>query len=301
MTAGRSGDLPGLIVIGASAGGVQALRSVVERLPADLPASVLIVLHLAPDGSSALAGILGNAGKLPTTSASHGAIIEPGHVYVAPPDHHLLVDEARMLLSDRPPESGHRPGVDALFRSAARTRGSSVVGVVLSGALDDGTAGLVEIKAHGGVAIVQDPEEAAYRGMPDSALANVQVDHVLPAAEIGEQLGRILGMPRAGSGKTLSLPISQLDQTCREGSAPASGAPDEEIQVALWLAVRTLEEKAGLNRRMAAAARLRGTAELARRYEETLEETAAAALVLRRWLTSAAPPAQGGRGGREQE
>lgn len=281
---------------------MQALRSVVERLPADLAASVLIVLHMAPDGSSALAGILGAVGRLPTTSATHGAITEPGHVYVAPPGHHLLVDETRMLLSAGPPESGHRPGIDALFRSAARTRGSSVVGVVLSGALDDGTAGLVEIKAHGGLAIVQDPEEAAYRGMPDSALTNVQVDHVLPAAEIGQQLGRILSMPRAESGKTSALPISQQDQTCREGSDSASGAPDEEIQVALWLAVRTLEEKAGLNRRMAAAARLRGTTELSRRYEEAVGETAAAALVLRRWLTSAPTPPMPREGaGHEQD
>jgi two-component system chemotaxis response regulator CheB len=268
-----------LVVIGASAGGVEALRTVVAGLPVDFAASVLIVLHLPPHGSSALADILGAAGRLPTAPATHGAITEPGHVYVAPPNHHLLVDETRMLLSDEPPESGHRPGVDALFRSAARARGSAVVGVVLSGALDDGTAGLVEIKAHGGLAIVQDPEEAGYRGMPDSALDNVRVDEVLPAAAIGERLARLLvetpGLPAAGKGKASRLSTSQQDQIRPGESGLPAGAPDDEIQGAVWTAVRTLEEKA--------------------------HETATAAKVLRRWLTSASPrpPAQGEGDGRE--
>ena len=158
------GTLRDLVVIGASAGGVEALRSLVSGLPADLPAGVLIVLHLPPGGTSALAGILGAACPLPTTVAEHGAEIEPGHVYVAPPDHHLLVDGRHMRLSAEPPENGHRPAVDALFRSAAGSRGQAVAGIVLSGALDDGTAGLVAIRLAGGLTIVQRPDEAAYRG-----------------------------------------------------------------------------------------------------------------------------------------
>ncbi|HEY0692143.1 MAG TPA: chemotaxis protein CheB [Kribbella sp.] len=184
-----------LVVVGASAGGVEALRSLVAQLPADLPAGVLVVLHLPAGGTSALAGILDRAGPLPARSAQHGEPIEHGHLYVAPPDHHLLVDGDCCVLSSGATENGHRPAVNALFRSAALARGPLVAGIVLSGVLDDGTAGLVAIKSHGGLAIVQDLDDAAYRGMPETALANVRADHVLPAAEIGAQLGQILGTP----------------------------------------------------------------------------------------------------------
>ncbi|GAB3564381.1 chemotaxis protein CheB [Amycolatopsis endophytica] len=174
-----------LIVVGASAGGVEALREFAAGLPADLPAAVLVVLHLPPGGASALPAILDRAGPLHALSARDGEPLRRAHLYTAVPDHHLLVHDGRIVLSRGPTENGYRPAVDALFRSAAVDRGPRVIGVVLSGALDDGTAGLAAIKARGGVAVAQDPHEAIYRAMPDNALARVAVDHVLPSGKIG--------------------------------------------------------------------------------------------------------------------
>ncbi|MGC4940490.1 chemotaxis protein CheB [Kribbella sp. DT2] len=189
------GTFRDLVVIGASAGGVEALRELVKQLPVDLQAGVLVVLHVPAGGTSVLGSILDAAGPLPAEPAQHGAPIEHGHLYVGSPDHHLLVEGDCVVLSDAPTESGHRPAINALFRSAALARGPLVAGVVLSGVLDDGAAGLAMIKASGGLAIVQDPDDAAYRGMPDSALAGLDADHVLPARAIGEQLAEILAVP----------------------------------------------------------------------------------------------------------
>ncbi len=274
-----------LVVVGASAGGVEALRSLVSGLPANLPAGVLVVLHLPPGGTSALAGILGATCVLPTTVAEHGAEIEPGHVYVAPPDHHLLVDDGCMLLSDEPPENGHRPAVDALFRSAARSRGPAVTGIVLSGALDDGTAGLVAIKARGGLTIVQRPDEAAYRGMPDSALSNVLVDHVLPAAAIGRRLAGILAGPSGSACPDCGKTVHSSDHEPGCAGPDQLELADQELRAALWIAVRTLDDKAALARRMAASADNRGNWGLARRYTQSAEETGKAAELLRSRLT----------------
>ncbi len=177
-----------VIVVGASAGGVEALTAMVGGLPADLGAAVLVVLHIPSGGSGALPAILRRAGSLPADTAVDGEDLRPGRIYVAPPDHHLMLLPERVVLSRGAPESGHRPAVDALFRSAAYAYGTRVVGVVLSGALDDGTAGLAAIVAHGGVAIVQDPEEALHSSMPLSAIEHVRVDHVVPAAQIGAVL-----------------------------------------------------------------------------------------------------------------
>ncbi|MEU4192428.1 chemotaxis protein CheB [Kribbella sp. NPDC026611] len=184
-------------MVGASAGGVEALRELVSGLPPDLPAAVLVVLHLPAGGTSALAEILDRAGALPVGTAAHGNRIELGHVYVAPPDSHLLVEGDWSALSRGPTENGHRPAVDALFRSAALARGPRVIGVVLSGVLDDGTAGLVAIKSRGGLAIVQDPADAQYAGMPESALRTVRADHVLAAREMGSQLDTLVRKPLA--------------------------------------------------------------------------------------------------------
>ena len=184
-----------LVVVGASAGGVEALRDLMAGLPAALPAAVLVVLHLPAGGTSALADILDRVGTLPVSTARHGDPIELGHVYVAPPDNHLLVQGDWSALSRGPTENGHRPAVDALFRSAALARGPRVIGVVLSGVLDDGTAGLVAIKSRGGLAVVQDPADAAYDGMPESALRTLRVDHVLAARDIGAQLDAAVRKP----------------------------------------------------------------------------------------------------------
>ncbi len=167
--AGASPDGVPLIVMGASAGGVGALSRVVGALPVDLGAAVLVVLHVASDGYSVLPQILERAGRLPAHHATDGEAIAPGVVYVAPPDHHLLVDDGDLRLDPGPMENMARPSIDRLFVSAAEARGAGVVGVVLSGMLDDGTAGLVAIAEHGGVGVVQDPDDADFPGMPAGA------------------------------------------------------------------------------------------------------------------------------------
>jgi two-component system chemotaxis response regulator CheB len=172
------------IAIGASAGGVEGLRRLVGGLPADLDAAVAVVLHLSPTSPSMLPQILGRAGPLPVSHAVDGESIEAAHIYVAPPDHHLVVDGKHFRLDRGPTENGVRPAVDVLFRSAAASFGPCAVGVVLSGSLDDGTAGLRAIKDKGGKALVQDPSDATHRDMPASAIAHVDVDGVATAAEL---------------------------------------------------------------------------------------------------------------------
>lgn len=195
-------EIPGrdIIVIGASAGGVQALCTVVEDLPPDLPAAVFVVLHIAPDGYSALPAILSRSGRLPASHPADGEVIRPGRIYVAPPDRHLAIKNSHIHLSRSASENGHRPAVDVLFRTAARWYGPRVAGVVLTGNLDDGTAGLAAIKKCGGVAVVQDPQDADYPSMPRSALANVEVDHIVPVARVGDLLDHLLHEPRPAGG-----------------------------------------------------------------------------------------------------
>jgi two-component system, chemotaxis family, protein-glutamate methylesterase/glutaminase len=173
-----------IIVMGASAGGLSAFNRIIKHLPEQLTAAVFIVWHLSPYSTSILPEILNRAGKLKARHPADGESIEHGKIYVAPPDHHLLLELDRIRLTKGPKENRFRPAVDPLFRSAAYAYGSRVVGVILSGALDDGTAGLWAIKDRGGIAIVQDPAEAEQPSMPRSALANVQVDHRLPISEI---------------------------------------------------------------------------------------------------------------------
>jgi two-component system, chemotaxis family, protein-glutamate methylesterase/glutaminase len=169
---------PRVVVIGASAGGVETLLRVVSGLPADLNASVCIVLHLAPGAASSLPAILQRRSRLPCRAAVDGEPLCAGQILVGPPDHHLTIEDGHVVLTVGPRENGHRPSIDALFRTAAAAQGGRVIGVVLSGTRDDGTAGLAVIKAAGGTALVQDPEEAIYPGMPASALAAVAVDMV---------------------------------------------------------------------------------------------------------------------------
>ncbi|MEV0676003.1 chemotaxis protein CheB [Actinosynnema sp. NPDC050436] len=180
-----------VIVVGASAGGVEALRQFVSGLPADLAATVLVVLHLPRGATSVLPAILRRSSPLPVSTAEHGEPLRHGRVYTACPDHHLLVTGDAVALSTGPTENGHRPAVDALFRSAARALGPRVIGVVLSGTLDDGAAGLATIVARGGAAVVQDPSDALYPGMPQSALREVGAEHVVPAAQMGEVLAKL--------------------------------------------------------------------------------------------------------------
>jgi two-component system chemotaxis response regulator CheB len=174
-----------IVVMGASAGGFEGYRRILADLPADLPAAVFVVLHMSANGPGLLAHVLGRHSKLPVREAEDGESIRPGRVYVARPDHHLLVEQNRMRVLRGPKQNRSRPAIDPLFRSAAVAYGPRVVGVVLSGNLDDGTAGLKAIKQRGGLSVVQDPHEAEFPAMPQSALNHVQVDHRLPIAAIG--------------------------------------------------------------------------------------------------------------------
>src|SRR4051812_16830079 len=183
-----------VVVIGASAGGVEALRQLVAGLPPELPAAVFVVLHVSPGGTSVLPQILARQTRMSVATATDGEAIQRGRIYVAPPDHHVLLDQGVVHLSRGPRENGLRPAVDPLFRSAARAYGPRVIGVVLSGALDDGADGLKMILEAGGAGVVQDPEEAPYPSMPRSALVH---DHprVARMADMAGVLCALLGEP----------------------------------------------------------------------------------------------------------
>ena len=181
-----------VVAIGASAGGVEALREVVAGLPAAFPASVLVVLHLPAYSHSVLPDILSRDGRLPAIHATNGGPLAAGHIFVAPPDHHLLLGDGRVLLTQAPAERAHRPAIDALFRSVAEVAGPAAVGVVLSGVLDDGAAGLAAIAARGGAAVVQDPADAAYDAMPRHALERTPSAVTAPAAGIAAILARLV-------------------------------------------------------------------------------------------------------------
>jgi len=331
-----------LVVVGASAGGVEALRDLVRDLPGDLPACMLVVLHLPSAAFSALPAILARCTDLAVGTAFDGAPLGNGRIYVAPPDRHLLVRDGHIALGRGPKENGNRPAIDPLFRSAARWHGPSTVGVVLSGTLDDGAAGLLAITERGGAAVVQDPGTASYDGMPSAALRavpeakvaggpdlsvlvatlcgeTVAVDppfpeHVLEMeAEIARLDERALEEPdRPGRPAAVTCPdcngaMFEIDDgnlvryRCRVGHA---WSPEtllfeqvEAAEAALWAAIRTLEEKAALHRKLAGRSQA-GRNMLGERYHE--EQAAAADEsagvlrdLLRRSLTGlepAAPP-----------
>lgn len=180
-----------IVVVGASAGGVEALIQLVGGLPANLPASLFVVMHMSPESRSMLPAILSRRGHLPASTAQDGEPIRWSHIYVAPPDYHVLIERGVVRLLRGPRENNHRPAVDPLFRSAALAYSNRVIGIVLSGTLDDGTSGLLSIKRRGGLAIVQNPEDAQFDGMPRSALETVNIDYCVPVSEIGPLLVRL--------------------------------------------------------------------------------------------------------------
>jgi two-component system, chemotaxis family, protein-glutamate methylesterase/glutaminase len=184
-----------ILALGASAGGLKALCRIAAGLPRDLQAAVFVCQHVAPDKPSLLPGILARCGTLPARHPTDGEKIENGQIYVAVPDHHLMVEEDVMRVVREPQESRFRPAVDVLFTSAALAHGPNVVGVVLSGNLDDGTAGLQAIKKGGGVAVVQDPEGAEHAAMPSHALHHVEVDHCVSIEDMPALLVRLLAVP----------------------------------------------------------------------------------------------------------
>jgi len=195
-----------LVVIGASAGGIEALRDFVNRLPADFPAPIAIVLHMSPQSPGILSGILTRSGKLPATNARSGERLNPGHVYIAPPDFHLLIEPGRLRLAKGPRENRFRPAIDPLFRSAAQVYGPRAIGVILSGNLDDGSAGLWTIKRMGGIAIVQDPNDALFPAMPENAIRHARVDHVVPLRDIPALLVGLTSAPAVEPATPITAP-----------------------------------------------------------------------------------------------
>jgi two-component system chemotaxis response regulator CheB len=262
-----------VIVVGASAGGLEALCALVEGLPADLPAAVLVVLHLAPSSPDILPHILSRSGPIPAHTAVDGEPISPGRIYVAPPDQHMQVIDDRIRLSRGSSENGHRPAIDPLFRSAARAFGPRVVGVVLSGSQDDGASGLAAIAAGGGVWVVQEPGDALHPSMPRAALEHVAGGHITAAGQMGGLLTRITAQPRPDS--TDRPPGAWVDQRRARHAWLPPRLPEAEASVlegALWIALRALEDRAALHRRMAASSAERGSTRSTVRFEDTAED-----------------------------
>jgi two-component system chemotaxis response regulator CheB len=279
-----------IIVMGGSAGAVDAMQEIVAAFPENLRAAVFIVVHTAAGFESALPEILARRTRLKATHAIHGEPIVAGRIYIAPPDNHLLVRPGYVAVQRGPKENGARPAVDPLFRSASIAYGPRVIAVVVSGHLDCGTAGLISVKARGGVAIVQRPAEAVAAQMPQSAIDHVAVDHILPLSEIGRMVVRLTNEPPPAVPSTAPLrglaelegeepglrsdvvcPICQGTLTegqlagvtnfrCHVGHAFSPGAllaeQAESLERALWAAVRALEESARIATRAASGTQI---------------------------------------------
>lgn len=214
-----------IIVIGASAGGFEALKRLVAGFPKDFAASIFIVWHMSPDVTGILPQVLAKAGPLPAANAVDGEPIAPGRIRVAPPDHHLVLEHERVRVAKGPKENRFRPAVDPLFRSAAYVYGRRVIGVVLTGALDDGTSGLWLIKHSGGTAVVQNPDDAEESSMPLNAMRAVKVDHVAPISEMAdllvalarEPLGEAAAVMEKDKLTELEIKIAVEDNSFEEG------------------------------------------------------------------------------------
>jgi two-component system chemotaxis response regulator CheB len=214
-----------IIVIGASSGGIDALKELFAALPRDLKASVFVALHVAPYSLGILPEILERAGSMPASNAKDMEQIEPGHIYVAPPDFHLLVEPSGYVRVTRGPrENRFRPAVDPLFRSAAHAFGPRVVGVILTGWLDDGTAGLWAVKERGGTAVVQHPDDAFAPSMPLNAIKSVEIDHIVPLKEMAPLLVRLTEAPAGEEGvRPVSEEMKTEVKIAREENALESG------------------------------------------------------------------------------
>jgi two-component system chemotaxis response regulator CheB len=216
-----------IIVIGSSAGGVPVLIELVAGLPAALPAAVLIVTHLSADSRSGLADILSRHGKLLARQPRDGDPIYAGQIYVAPPNRHMVLQAGQVRLNHGPRENRVRPAIDPLFRSAARAYGSRVVGVILSGTLNDGIAGLLAIRAAGGVAVVQDPRDALFASLPQHAQQIAGADHIVPAAHLAATLVELVRQPTPVEGTAMTDPIDRMpdivngDMRAQEGGQRA--------------------------------------------------------------------------------
>ncbi|HEY0478929.1 MAG TPA: chemotaxis protein CheB [Kofleriaceae bacterium] len=301
-----------IVVIGASAGSIELLLDVAAELPAELAASLFVVVHVPPSHASALPELLSRRGRLPAEHPLHGQSIEPGKIYVAPPDNHLQLRPGAVEVVRGPKDNGHRPAVDVLFRTAAAAYGSRVIGVVLSGYQDCGTAGMMSIKARGGLGIAQDPATALAPDMPRSVIERVAVDHVVHPLELPGLLTRLVATP---AGATIEPPpyVKQLDGTelggpadivcpmcdgvmteaqagtlehfrCHVGHAFTLDSlvreQSEQLERVLWAAVRALEESAALARRVGA----HSTADMKARFAEKAQTHAWQAQYIRELL-----------------
>jgi len=220
-----------VVVIGGSAGGIDALIKIARDLPQDFAAPVLVVVHMSPDSPGYLADIVGTRGQLEARNAEAGELMRNGVVYVAPPDRHLLVDANGRLNTPRGPhENRSRPAIDPLFRSAALAFGARTIGVILSGALDDGTIGLRGIKMLGGTTVVQDPLDAIVASMPSSALRSVSVDYCRPASDIGPLLQRLVKTKQPKPAATIeAMSRRQLETELEIAQDPTGAAAIREF------------------------------------------------------------------------
>ena len=334
-----------LVLIGGSAGAIEALLKVVAPLPADFPASLVVVIHTSPESPSVLPRMVQRAGHLPAVHAQNAQPILPAHIYIAVPDHHLVLgDDDLLYVRKGPRENGHRPAIDPLFRSAvAHGYGPRIIAVMLSGYLDDGSAGLYAIRSRGGLALVQDPHDATASDMPMNAVQYAGADYILPAAEIPaklmeliEQESRVIPMTKKKQPKKTAVPgngrselereeapnelVADPDESvlgtpsvyacpechgvlweikeggsvryrCRVGHAYSEATLNDELsrsaESALWAAMRALDEKAGMARRMADAAT--GPQRWAQRLQEQAQTYAAHAEILRKMILGEPP------------
>jgi two-component system, chemotaxis family, protein-glutamate methylesterase/glutaminase len=311
-----------LIVVGASAGGVDALTRFCSLLPENLAAAVLIILHVTPSAKSRLPHILDRASPLPVSHAKNGDQLRPGQIIVAPPNHHLYIKDNTLYLSTGPRVNGVRPAIDILFQSAAYTSGHRVIGVILSGMLGDGANGLLSIKRAGGIALVQDPKEAVFSSMPEIAIQKAPVDDVLPIDQLVEKIIRLIEQPIAIEQPELGdVQMSEVsnfenaeireDRNQFEGNKDTSPrtlltCPDcggvlwesksnggtqyhcqighiyseeslvelqgNNLENALWVAVRVLEERSLLARRLASRVREKNSKRSELQFLQTAKE-----------------------------
>jgi two-component system chemotaxis response regulator CheB len=311
-----------IVVVGASAGGVEALGALAQQLHPELPAAILVVLHISATGHSVLPDILARSGSMPAAAGRDGDPIRRGQMYVAPNDFHMLIHDGSIALSHGPRENGHRPAIDPLFRSAARLYRDRVIGVVLSGMLDDGAAGLRFIKESGGAAVVQDPQDALYTAMPLAAMDATEVDAVVPVSRIGETLESLIdeqllsdelpadrGPDRVEIDPTVASIVHgpPTGLTCPECGGALWSSEEEEIvrfvcqvghaysaeslieaqghsvEGSLWAALRALEERSDLLRRLGR----RAQGKTRERFEHRAQDADAHAGRLRDVLMSA--------------
>jgi two-component system chemotaxis response regulator CheB len=314
-----------IIVLGGSAGALDALTQVFKGLDPHLPAAIFVVVHTGQEAPGFLARIFRDSTSLEVRYAEDREPIELGTIYVAPPDRHMLVKPGEVRVVRGPKENNFRPALDPLFRSAAYTYGKRVVGAVFSGMLDDGSHGLYQIKEHGGVTIAQDPNDAQHPSMPQSAIAQANVDHVLAAAEIGPLLNMLtrpdgdetagpareqldvaegahsgLAVPNRSPSSELICPecggaLWELEEgnlvryRCHVGHGfsgqTLSALQDAEIEQALWTSVRLLEEQAELQKRLAERWKTPGNQFMRDRFTANADDRAYAADLVRSLIT----------------